>query len=128
MLGADQIARYARHVLLPDVGGIGQAALLAACAEIDLADPAGAIAATFLAAGGVGALVLRGATEAHRAAIAARGPDTRLVDGAGDPVELPARPTWWPAAPRDDAALAWWRGSTAATRWMAAVIAKARAA
>ena len=48
----DQVRRYARHILLPDVGGIGQAALLAASARLDCADDASRIAATYLAAGG----------------------------------------------------------------------------
>lgn len=57
-----QIRRYARHVLLPDVGGTGQARLLAATVALDLdADPAAAIVeATYLAAAGVGRLELSG--------------------------------------------------------------------
>jgi len=58
-----QIRRYSRHVLLPDVGGVGQARLLAATVTLDLAtDTAAAIAAvTYLAAAGGGHLVLLGA-------------------------------------------------------------------
>jgi molybdopterin/thiamine biosynthesis adenylyltransferase len=57
-----QIQRYARHVLLPDVGGVGQARLLAAAVRVELdADFAGAVAAaTYLAAAGVGTIVLAG--------------------------------------------------------------------
>jgi molybdopterin-synthase adenylyltransferase len=57
-----QIRRYARHVLLPDVGGAGQARLLGATAIVDLAvDSAAAIvAATYLAAAGVGTVFLVG--------------------------------------------------------------------
>jgi hypothetical protein len=134
----EQIRRYARHIVLPDVGGVGQAALLAAVVELDLtgAEPeraAALVAGAFLAAGGAGALVVRGATASERAALAARGPDARIVEaGAGPapaparPIEIPARPPWWPAADGDATALALWRGSLAATRWMAAVIAEAR--
>jgi adenylyltransferase/sulfurtransferase len=68
-----QIRRYSRHVLLPDVGGTGQARLLAATVIVDLdvrepdAPDAGAelaalvAAATYLAAAGIGTLVLAGA-------------------------------------------------------------------
>ncbi len=57
-----QIQRYARHVLLPDVGGVGQRRLLAAAARVDLdGDLAAAVAAaTYLAAAGVGTIVLGG--------------------------------------------------------------------
>ncbi len=59
-----QIQRYARHVLLPDVGGVGQARLLGAAARVDLDDdlPAAVAAATYLTAAGVGAIVLGGDT------------------------------------------------------------------
>jgi molybdopterin/thiamine biosynthesis adenylyltransferase len=59
-LNESQIRRYSRHVLLPDVGGTGQARLLAATVSIDLADdlPAAVAAATYLAAAGIGTLVL----------------------------------------------------------------------
>jgi hypothetical protein len=117
----DQIRRYARHILLPDVGGIGQAQLLAATARIEGDDPASAIAATYLAAGGVGTLAL--ACPALRAALADRNPDSRVTDDAGgSPVAMPARPAWWPAADGDAEALAWWAGGIAATRWMADIV------
>jgi adenylyltransferase/sulfurtransferase len=65
-LSEAQIRRYSRHILLPDVGGTGQARLLAATVTIDLsADTAAAIAAaTYLAAAGVGTLVLTGGARA----------------------------------------------------------------
>lgn len=61
-LSEAQIRRYSRHILLPDVGGTGQARLLAATVAIDLStDPPAAIAAaTYLAAAGLGTLVLTG--------------------------------------------------------------------
>jgi len=124
----DQIRRYARHILLPDVGGIGQAQLLAATARIEGDDPASAIAATYLAAGGVGTLAIAG--PALRAVLADRNPDCRVVADDRGPgthadtelVAMPARPAWWPAAAGDGEALAWWAGGIAATRWMADLV------
>lgn len=136
MLRDEQVRRYARHVLLPDVGGVGQSALLAAAASIDAAagGDAAVIAATYLAAGGVGTVALAGASDAAAAEVDAHGPDTRVVrapdstdssadrtDGPARPLDLPAPPPWWPGADGDAVALAFWRGGLAATRWMAAV-------
>lgn len=127
----DQVRRYARHILLPDVGGLGQTALLVATARLDLraSEPEAAlICATYLAAGGTGTLVLPGATPPQLAAVAAHGPDTRVVaDAATLPADAPAPcevqlappPAWWPSAEGDHAALACWRGALAAVRWMA---------
>jgi len=119
----DQVRRYARHILLPEVGGIGQTALFASTARLTLpgGDPeAELIAATYLAAGGVGALVLAGASDAQAATVAAHGPDTRLLpSGEGRDVTLAATPAWWPTADGDASARASWRGAIAAIRWMA---------
>lgn len=62
-LSEAQIRRYSRHILLPDVGGTGQSRLLAATVAIDLSidTPAAIAAATYLAAAGIGTLVLTGA-------------------------------------------------------------------
>lgn len=127
----EQVRRYARHILLPDVGGLGQTALLVAAAIVDMRtrDPAAAIAARYLAAGGVGTLVLLGASESDVAALAVHGADTTLVvpHAPGDipdharPVELPGKPRWWNDDGSDALALAFWRGGLAATTWMAAV-------
>jgi len=127
----EQVRRYARHILLPDVGGLGQTALLVSSAKLELRESeplAELIAAQYLAAGGVGTLVLAGATTAQRASVAAHGGDTRLVtEGTGREVALQPRPAWWPASSSgpghgDDAtALAFWRGGMAALRWMADV-------
>lgn len=126
----EQVRRYARHILLPDLGGLGQTALLVSTAIVDVHDdPAAPIAASYLAAGGVGTIALRGATEAQRAALSAYGPDTTLVtaDRPADlpptarKLPLPPRPAWWHPAEGDDVALAFWRGGLAATQWMAGV-------
>jgi adenylyltransferase/sulfurtransferase len=121
----DQVRRYARHILLPDVGGLGQTALLRARARIALRerDPdAELIAATYLAAGGVGGLDVPGASPAQVAALAAAGPDTAVtVDGLGTDVPLQPLPAWWPGADGDALAVAHWRGGLAAVRWMATI-------
>ena len=118
----DQVQRYARHLILPDVGGLGQTALLVATARVPLREPdprAEMIAASYLAAGGTGTIVLANATAEQRAEIAARGPDTQVEhDGGGREVALSPRPAWWPASEGDEVALAFWRGSLAAARWM----------
>ena len=61
-LREDQIQRYARHVLLPDVGGRGQERLLAAAVAVELGPGRAAeiTALAYLAAAGVGRLVLVG--------------------------------------------------------------------
>jgi hypothetical protein len=129
----EQVRRYARHLALPEVGGLGQTALLVATARVDLRepDPTGELlAAAYLAAGGTGTIVVGGATPEQRAALAAHGPDTQVRDATdpdpdaprGRPLELTARPAWWPSADGDDVALAYWRAGAAATRWMGQAI------
>lgn len=121
----EQVRRYARHILLPDVGGLGQTALMVSAARVELheSEPEAELTcALYLAAGGVGIVVLRGATAEQVAEIAAHGADTTVAaDGAGRDIALSPRPTWWPTSPRDGdaAALAFWRGGLAAVRWMA---------
>ena len=121
----DQVRRYARHILVPDIGGLGQTALLVSRARIDLRESepdAELIASSFLVAGGVGTLAIHGATDAQLEALAARGPDTTLdPEGNGMDVMLQPKPAWWPTAAGDSLALAYWRGGVAATRWMAAI-------
>lgn len=58
MLAEDQIERYARHVLLREVGGAGQRRLLASCVRIHGLDAPGAWAAAYLALAGVGRIEL----------------------------------------------------------------------
>jgi len=120
----EQVRRYARHILLPDVGGLGQTALMVASARVTVdGEPSAAmVAATFMAAGGVGTLVVHGASEAQRAALAAHGPDTQIIDrGDAKELEVAEIPAWWPSAEGDATALAFWRGASAATRWMSAI-------
>lgn len=121
----EQVRRYARHILLPDVGGLGQTALMVSSARLELRESepdAELIAATYLAAGGVGTVVIRGASPSQIAGLVAHGPDTKLAtDGDGEPVLMQPRPPWWPSAEGDHTALAFWRGGVAATRWMAGV-------
>lgn len=127
----DQVRRYARHILLADFGGLGQTALMVAAAIVDFSDgdPAAAVAARYLAAGGVGTVVVRGASEAQLASVTGYGADTRIVVArvpADVPdhariVPLPAKPAWWHDADGDRLALAYWRGGLAATMWMAAI-------
>ena len=136
----DQVRRYARHVLVPDIGGLGQTALLVATARLELRESvpdAEMIAAMFLVAGGVGKLAVDGASDPQLEQLTARGPDTAISAGApaiplaldsqppprreGVEVVLQPKPAWWPSAAGDERALAYWRGSIAATRWMALV-------
>jgi hypothetical protein len=129
----EQVQRYARHILLPDVGGLGQTALLVSSARLELRerDPdAELIAASYLAAGGVGTIVVGGASDDQLADLADHGPDSRV---SGEPVLEPdgrdasrevllrPRPAWWPSADGDATALAFWRGGLAAARWMAEI-------
>jgi hypothetical protein len=122
----EQVRRYARHILLPDVGGLGQTALMVSTAKIELreAEPfAELIAAQYLAAGGVGKIVIGGATAGQLADIAQHGSDSRLAtEGPGREIRLQPRPEWWPGPASHDGdviALAFWRGGLAALRWMA---------
>jgi hypothetical protein len=122
----EQVRRYARHIVIPDVGGLGQTSLMVARARVPLRESepfAELTACTYLAAGGVGTLVMPASTDAQRAEIAAHGPDTKVVgDGDGKEVTLAPRPTWWPSAEGDAVALAFWRGGIAAAAWMADVV------
>jgi ThiF family protein len=97
----DQIRRYARHVLLPDVGGVGQKRLLDAEVVVSDAGAAGSVAIAYLAAAGVGTIVVaddravgaedvgilyeradvgRPRGDAVRTRVAALNPDVRVSD------------------------------------------------
>lgn len=65
MLREDQVQRYARQILLREVGGRGQLRLLAARVRVHGEGRAAEEAATYLAAAGVGALVLDAALAAR---------------------------------------------------------------
>lgn len=58
MLEEWQIRRFARHVLLDEVGGAGQRRLLDACVGVPSLDESGRACAMWLARSGVGALML----------------------------------------------------------------------
>lgn len=58
MLREDQIERYARHILLREVGGVGQERILGAAVSILGLPEAGCWAASYLALAGVGELLL----------------------------------------------------------------------
>lgn len=131
----DQAQRYARHLQLPEIGGLGQTAIMVSAAKLALREPdprAELIAAAFLAAAGVGTLVLTNATPAQLGQVAAHAPDTRVIgesDGAASrepstvrtaehEVVLVPRPDWWPSSAGDEVALAYYRGGVAATRFL----------
>jgi hypothetical protein len=139
----EQVRRYARHVLLPDVGGLGQTALLVAAARVDVSTPAGVIAASYLAAGGLGTIVAPAAGEPELVQLRAFNPDSKVVvdappDTRVQPVTLPDRPAWWPVdesrhpsldpdrrepLDADRVALEFWRGAIAAVHFMTDTIA-----
>jgi hypothetical protein len=112
--------------MLPEVGGLGQTALMVASARVPLRESAPVaelVAATYLAAGGVGTVVVPNSTDVQRANVSAHGPDSRVVvAGDGRELVLSPRPAWWPSAEDDTTALAYWRGAVAAVRWMAETI------
>ena len=109
MLREDQIRRYARHVLLPDVGGVGQARLLASTVAIDPRDPAERIAFDYCAAAGVGTIALLAPDDALAARARALNPDVRVIVSAGAEAEAA------PRLPRVDDDDPWIRAGAAAT-------------
>lgn len=58
MLDESSIRRYSRHILLREVGGRGQTALLSACVSVPRLDADGRACALWLARSGVGTLAL----------------------------------------------------------------------
>jgi hypothetical protein len=83
VLSAAQQERFARHLLLDDLGGEGQERLVASAAAIDLPEAFAQVArwaVRYLAASGVGTLVLRGpwAVDCAREC-EGRWPDTRVL-------------------------------------------------
>ncbi len=65
-LSEAQIQRYSRHILLPDVGGVGQERLLEAAVELELGPgkDANVVALAYLAAAGVGRILVTGDRDA----------------------------------------------------------------
>ena len=93
----DQVRRYARHIMLPDVGGLGQTAVMVSTVRLPLreAEPlAELVAGTFLAAGGDGTHVVANATEAQRADLAAHRTDPKVIPPPPQPTKAhgPHRP------------------------------------
>ncbi len=80
-----QIQRYARHVLLAEVGGAGQTRLLAAAAHVQGDGRAAEEAALYLAAAGVGRLSLSPAlADRLGPRLADLNPDVSLAPPAAD--------------------------------------------
>jgi hypothetical protein len=71
--------RYSRHLLLPGFGGEGQERLLEACVRVRGAGQAALWAARYLAASGVGRLILEGPAAAECGAI---NPDVRVLSAS----------------------------------------------
>jgi len=82
MLTDQQLERYSRQILLPEVGGRGQERLLAATVVVAGTDAATGVAAALLGRAGIGILALAGADVPH----AEPSPDCRVVryDAATD--------------------------------------------
>jgi len=140
-LSESQIERYSRHILLPDVGGRGQRRLLEASAQIEITEGGGAqvVALAYLAAAGVGGLVLggdsRGAVTGNDVRIGilyaqrdigrpridalserlrAINPDVEVTDdGSAEPIHI--------AEPSDDVAAALVLGGAAALQFVARI-------
>src|SRR5262245_53557525 len=81
-LTEEQQERYARHLLLDQLGGQGQERLLSSCVRVRGTGPAARWAARYLAASGIGAIIL----DDERAAAECRelSPDVRILDPEGD--------------------------------------------
>ncbi len=86
-----QIERYSRQIILPEIGGAGQERLLAATVEVHGAGPLAAMAARYLAGGGVGHLRLvddDGDAAALCAELAALNPECIVTRGAAASVAV----------------------------------------
>lgn len=93
-LNEAQSTRYARHLLLAEVGARGQERLLAASVELPGGGRADEEAAIYLAAGGLGRLVLTPTlADRLRGWLAAVGPDTEVAtEGHADRRLVDLRP------------------------------------
>lgn len=85
-LTESQIARYERQILLPEVGGRGQNALLTSTVRVGGSGAAAEELATYLAAGGIGSLLLDPSFPSDRRQfLEALNPDVRVSsDGEAD--------------------------------------------
>ena len=143
-LSDDQVRRYARHILLPEVGGRGQERLLAAAVAIEVGPGRAAevAALTYLAAAGVGRIAVlgepRGALEpaeaasgilygeadlgrpridAIRARVATLNPDVTVLDEApADAIALAVDPGHGEVGDEDEESDALIRGGAAASQ------------
>lgn len=145
----DQVRRYARHILLPDIGGRGQERLLAAAVAVEVGPGRAAevAALTYLAAAGIGRLAVlghaRGALEpaeaasgilygeadvgrprieAIRARLAALNPDVAVLEERPpDAVPLEVDPGHGEVGDEDEVSDALVRGGGAASRLLAKI-------
>ena len=74
-----QIERYARQIILPEVGGRGQQRLLASSVRISGLDPASRVAALYLAGAGVGSLVVTGGVPDYAQRLRELNPDVTVA-------------------------------------------------
>src|SRR5262245_22323783 len=81
----EQVRRYARHILLPDVGGTGQARLLEAACVVPVgpAHAAETCGLLYLAAAGVGAIGLDGELDGRVTAAEQRAQPVYAADDVG---------------------------------------------
>ena len=149
MLSDDQIRRYARHILLPEVGGRGQERLLAAAVAIEVGPGRAAevAALTYLAAAGVGRLAVLGEArgplepseaasgilygeadigqpriDAIRARISALNPDVTVLDHApADAIALAVAAGHGEVGDEDEVSDALVRGGAAASQLLARI-------
>ncbi len=90
-LTPNQARRYARHLFLEEIGPAGQRRLLASIVRVPGEGPAAEEAAVYLAAAGVGRLVLdRSLARTLAPRLAGLNPDVRIATRAdgGPPVDL----------------------------------------
>lgn len=136
-LREDQIRRYARHVLLPDVGGLGQERLLAAAVAVHAGSAAAVAAIAYLAAAGVGRIailgggtvtandvatgILYGAADVGRPRIDAIRERVAGINSDVDIVEATAGAVAMKVDAADGVAEALWVGGSAAARVLARI-------
>jgi len=86
-LGPDEIERYARHIVLPEIGGRGQQALAGARVAMVGAGGLGSPVLTYLAAAGVGHLTIIDDDGAPSLSVA----DASVTEGDSGTVSAPSR-------------------------------------